>query len=48
MEGVANPKRRDLAFSVGDRAWLSSAHLPVKVANKKLAAKWAGPIAVEA
>ncbi len=48
MEGVANPKRRDLAFAVGDRVWLSSAHLPVKIGARKLAAKWAGPFAVEA
>lgn len=48
MEGVANPARRPLAFSVGDRAWLSTAHLPLRLGTRKLAAKWVGPFPVVA
>ena len=47
MEEVANPKRRDLTFAVGNRVWLASAHLPLRVGTRKLAAKWAGPFPVE-
>lgn len=48
MEGVANPARRELAFAVGDKAWLSSSHLPVRTGTRKLSAKWAGPFPVTA
>lgn len=46
MEGVANPARRPVHFAVGSKAWLSTAHLPVRVGTRKLAAKWAGPFRV--
>ena len=46
MRGVANPARRDLHFAAGDRAWLSTSHLPVRTGARKLAAKWAGPFHV--
>ena len=48
MEGVANPKRRDVHFAVGDRVWLSSAHLPVRAGARKLHSRWAGPFVVAA
>jgi hypothetical protein len=48
MTGVANQSRRELSFAVGDRAWLSTRHLPVRVGARKLAAKWAGPYEVTA
>lgn len=43
MQGVANPRRRDVSFSVGDRVWLSTQHLPVRIGARKLAAKSTGP-----
>ena len=46
MEGVANPHRRDVTFAVGDRVWLSSQHLPIRIGARKLAAKWAGPFPI--
>ncbi len=46
MEGVANPKRRAAAHAVGDRVWLSSAHLPLKSGARKLSSRWAGPFSV--
>ncbi len=46
MEGVANPKRRAVAHAVGDRVWLSSAHLPLKSGARKLSSRWAGPFPV--
>jgi hypothetical protein len=35
-------------FQVGDKAWLSTQHLPIRVGARKLAAKWAGPYRVAA
>jgi hypothetical protein len=46
MEGVANPARRQLSFAVGERAWLSTAHLPLRLGTRKLAAKFVGPFPV--
>ena len=43
MAGVANRHRRDLSFEVGQRVWLSTKHLPLRVASRKLAALWSGP-----
>ena len=48
MEEVANSSRRSLQFTEGDFAWLSTAHLPIRLGTKKLAAKWAGPYRVSA
>ncbi len=46
MEGVANPKRRAVEHAVGDKVWLSSAHLPLKSGTRKLSSRWAGPFPV--
>ena len=46
MEVVANRHRRDLSFEVGQRVWLSTKHLPLRVASRKLAALWTGPYEV--
>ena len=43
MAGVADRHRRDLSFEVGQQVWLSTKHLPLRVASRKLAALWAGP-----
>ena len=43
MEVAANRHRRDIAFTVGQRVWLSTKHLPLRVASRKLAALWSGP-----
>ncbi len=47
MEGVANPKHRELDFKAGGHVWLNSAHLPVRQGAHKFSPKWAGPFAVE-
>lgn len=47
MSGVANPHRRDVQFAEGQKVWLSSAHLPLRVGARKLASRWAGPFTVE-
>jgi hypothetical protein len=46
MKETADPSRRVLAFAVGDYAWLSTQHLPLRAGTRKLAAKWAGPYLV--
>ena len=46
MEVIANRHRRDLEFNVGQRVWLSTKHLPLKVTSRKLAALWTGPFMV--
>ena len=48
MEGIANRHRRDVAFTVGQKVWLSTKHLPLKVTSRKLAALWTGPFLVSA
>ena len=46
MARVANRARRDLSFEVGDRVWLSTRNLPLKIGTRKLAAIFAGPYVV--
>ncbi len=48
MARVANRARRDLSFKVGDRVWLSTRNLPLKIGTRKLAAIFAGPYVVTA
>ena len=48
MIGVANRSRHDLAFCLGDRAWLCTRNLPIRTGTRKLGAKWAGPFEVTA
>ena len=48
MAGTADLSRRHLTFAAGDRAWLSTRHLPIRTGARKLAAKWAGPFLVTA
>jgi hypothetical protein len=46
MARVANRARRDLSFEVGDRVWLSTRNLPLKIGTRKLAAIFAGPYVI--
>ena len=46
MKDLINPSRRAVEYSVGDQAWLSTLHLPIRHGARKLAAKWAGPFPV--
>lgn len=46
MREVANPKRRPVVFKVGEKAWLRTEHLPLRLGTRKLAAKFAGPFRV--
>ena len=48
MKLLINPSHRAVVFSVGDSAWLSTLHLPLRSGTRKLAAKWAGPFPVVA
>ena len=43
---MANRARRELAYAVGDKVWLSTRNLPLKLGTRKLAAIWAGPFTV--
>lgn len=47
MTRTANRIRRDGdSYVVGDKVWLSTKNLPLKVGTRKLAAIWAGPFEV--
>lgn len=46
MAKFADRKRRELSFEVGDRVWLATKNLPLRVGTRKLAAIWAGPYVV--
>lgn len=48
MAGLANQSRRPLSFHPGEKAWLSTRYLPVRLGTRKLCAKWAGPYPVVA
>ncbi len=46
MKLQADGHRRETSLSVGQRVWLATNHLPLKVGTRKLAAKWAGPFTI--
>jgi hypothetical protein len=47
MKRTADRIRRDgVLHAVGDKVWLSTKNLPLKVGTRKLAAIWAGPFRV--
>ena len=48
MARMANRARRDLSFSAGDRVWLSTKNLPLRLGTRKLASIWTGPYVVQA
>ena len=46
MELAANRHRRPEEFHPGDRAWLATSHLPLRLGTRKLAARFTGPFQV--
>ncbi len=48
MKLQADGHRRETTLAVGQRVWLATSHLPLKVGTRKLAAKWAGPFRITA
>ena len=46
MAKFADRRRREVTLQVGQQVWLSTKHLPLKCASRKLAALWAGPYTV--
>ncbi len=48
MKLQADGHRRETTLAVGQRVWLATHHLPLKVGTRKLAAKWAGPFTITA
>jgi hypothetical protein len=46
MTRVANRVRRDSSHAVGEKVWLATKNLPLKLGTRKLAAIWAGPFKV--
>jgi hypothetical protein len=46
MTRQANRVRRDGAHSVGEKVWLATKNLPLRLGTRKLAAIWAGPFAI--
>ena len=46
MARTADRTRRDSSHAVGDKVWLATKNLPLKLGTRKLAAIWAGPFRV--
>ena len=46
MTRVANRVRRDSAHALGEKVWLATKNLPLRLGTRKLAAIWAGPFSV--
>ena len=46
MTRVANRVRRDSSHAVGEKVWLATKNLPLKLGTRKSAAIWAGPFKV--
>jgi hypothetical protein len=46
MTRMANRARRDMQHAVGDKVWLATKNLPLRLGTRKLAAIWAGPFRV--
>ena len=41
-----NRHRRDIHFEVGEKVWLATKHLPLRLGTRKLAAIWTGPYTI--
>jgi hypothetical protein len=46
MTRMANRARHDMQHAVGDKVWLATKNLPLRLGTRKLAAIWAGPFRV--
>lgn len=46
MARLANRARRDMSHKVGEKVWLATKNLPLRLGTRKLAAIWAGPFSV--
>ena len=46
MTRQANRVRCDGAHSVGEKVWLATKNLPLRLGTRKLAVIWAGPFAI--
>ena len=46
MTRMANRRRRDSSHEVGQKVWLATKNLPLKLGTRKLASIWAGPFSV--
>jgi hypothetical protein len=46
MKRQADTHRRESELAVGQKVWLSTAHLPLKQGTRKLAEKWTGPFPI--
>lgn len=46
MKAGTDHSRRPATFEVGEKVWLSTAHLPLRDGTRKLSARWAGPYEV--
>ena len=46
MTKMANRSRHDSSHAVGDKVWLATKNLPLKMGTRKLAGIWAGPFRV--
>ncbi len=47
MKTQADRRRQEAPFKVGDKVWLSTANLPLKVGTRKLAEKYTGPFLIK-
>lgn len=47
MKTQADVHRRTSDFAVGQKAWLSTKNLPLRVGTRKLAEKWTGPFMLQ-
>jgi hypothetical protein len=48
MKKGTDHSRRHAEFEVGQKVWLSTAHLPLREGMRKVAARWAGPFPIRA
>jgi hypothetical protein len=46
MTRITNRARRDMSYAIGDKVWLATKNLPLKLGTRKLAAIWAGPFKI--
>lgn len=48
METAANKHRDASDFAVGQRVWLATKNLPLRIGSRKLSSKFAGPYEIVA